>query len=124
MWVSLARGRLAPADREAFAESARRSVAAANEVPGCVLYRQMVDLLDPDMVYVLECWESEEAFERHAGSPSHITRIEELLGMDFSPQESYRFDVASWRKGAGADLRAALERARSAAAGAGATPES
>ncbi|MBV9660509.1 MAG: antibiotic biosynthesis monooxygenase [Acidimicrobiales bacterium] len=108
MFVTFSRGHLASADRAAFTDSARRSVAAANDQPGCVIYRQMVDLFDPETVYVIEAWESEETFQRHAGADYHHRRIEELVGLDFQPQESYRFGVADWRRGPGADLPALL----------------
>jgi quinol monooxygenase YgiN len=108
MFVTWSRARLAPTDRERFEESARRSVAKATQQPGCIAYRQMVDLFDPETVYVLEVWESEEAFRPHADADYHHQRIRELLDMDFEPQESFRFEVAQWRRGGGVDLAAHL----------------
>ena len=40
--------------------------------PGCLSYRFYRDLLEPNIIFVFEEWESEAALDAHLGSP-HMT---------------------------------------------------
>ncbi|WP_121251984.1 putative quinol monooxygenase [Nocardioides ferulae] len=54
--------------REAFLSSCRPIVEQGRSAPGCLDFAISPDLLDPDRVNVLECWESQEAVDAFRGS--------------------------------------------------------
>lgn len=58
---------LVPGQRDAFLRRSRVAVEAARQIGGCSDFAVSPDLIDPDRVNVLECWESAEALERFRG---------------------------------------------------------
>lgn len=52
--------------RPALVDLLRRTMAASQAEPGCLVYRFTVDLDDPLRFHLVELWESEAAFMGHA----------------------------------------------------------
>jgi quinol monooxygenase YgiN len=105
----IGKGRLGAEDRQAFTESAMRSVEAAREMPGCVLYYHLVDLFDPETVFLIQAWESEQVFRAQFEADYHVAEVREIVAMDFAQVELFRFNVDSWEHGPGTDLRKRVE---------------
>lgn len=61
-------GQSGPA-RAAFAET----MAGSRQEPGCVEYSFTQDLADPDLIHVVELWESEAALGAHFQAPAFTT---------------------------------------------------
>jgi quinol monooxygenase YgiN len=80
----------------------------ARQQPGCVLFHPMVDLFDPETVFSVQAWESQQAFRRHFESDYHTAAVREIATMNTKPLERFLFNVASWERGPGADLHERL----------------
>jgi hypothetical protein len=65
----------------------------------------MADMIDPATVFSVQAWESEEAFRRHFEADYHIAGVREIAKLKMQQLEQFRFKVASWERGPGADLK-------------------
>ena len=72
-WLSFAPGR-----RDGFMAMARPYVAACRAEPGCVFFEMNPSDTDPDVVTVMECFESAEAHAAHLRTPGFETFWAEL----------------------------------------------
>ena len=52
-------------DRDRFLAAAREVMEATRSELGCVVYRYGADILDPNIFYITEIWESVEALDAH-----------------------------------------------------------
>lgn len=52
---------------------------SARQVKGCVQYQYMVPVDDPNLLVLMEKWESEDARQVHMAAP-HFQKIQELKG--------------------------------------------
>ncbi len=57
--------RFRPGKREEFLVIYQRGAEATRKEPGCVFYDYGVSPTDPDLMYLLECFASEEAHAEH-----------------------------------------------------------
>jgi hypothetical protein len=58
---------IAPKGREAWTESARRTVVLCRAEDGCIAYDFSFDVIDPDVAYAYEAWESQDGRHGDAG---------------------------------------------------------
>ncbi len=56
-------------DFEAVRGAAAAQIAASRAEVGCIDYTYAIDVLDPQIMRVLECWKSWEALEAHFKQP-------------------------------------------------------
>ncbi|MFD1612988.1 putative quinol monooxygenase [Sphingomonas tabacisoli] len=61
--------RLAAGELERLKDAMRAQVEASRAEPGCLEYSYSADVLDPDVMRIIEKWESQEALERHFKAP-------------------------------------------------------
>ncbi len=67
------------ADRRAEAiRVAAKMAETTQEEPGCLSYRFSADLIDPNLFYIFEEWESDEALTRHFGT-DHMREFQQTL---------------------------------------------
>ncbi|MBL8558411.1 MAG: antibiotic biosynthesis monooxygenase [Hyphomonadaceae bacterium] len=70
--------RIRAEDSERLRATAVWLVPAARNEPGCRMYSLAHDMLDPTLIHIAQCWESEEAFAAHTRTP-HATRLGEFM---------------------------------------------
>jgi quinol monooxygenase YgiN len=81
MIVCYARLRVDPRVREEFVESCTRYQAASAAEAGCVFFHYSVDLLDPDLFYANELWETQDHLDAHERTEHYLVRRAEISGM-------------------------------------------
>lgn len=86
-----------PDARDAAAAAATEMRDATIAEAGCLGYRFGFAIDDPDVVLVMEQWESEDALAAHMASP-HMARFgEAIAGIVSGPTDVTRFEVSSSR---------------------------
>jgi quinol monooxygenase YgiN len=88
---------IADADREAWTESARRMALASRKIDGCRDYNFSFDILEPNVAYLYEAWESPEALDAHRAGPHFSRRVGELRELDVTGEQLLEFGVG-WQK--------------------------
>lgn len=68
-----------PETRDEAVEALLKMAAASQAEDGCVTYKFAADLADPNVIVVLEVWESAEILERHFATP-HMAEFTAELG--------------------------------------------
>ena len=81
MIVCYARLRVDPAHREAFVASCERYQKASAAETGCLFFHYSVDLLDPDLFYADELWETADHLDAHEHTAHYDTRRAEIVAM-------------------------------------------
>src|SRR5262249_46872695 len=97
MIVIHCRFRIPPDARDAWTESARRIATLSRAEKGCLAYDFSFDILDPDIAYAYEAWESQELLNAHITAPHHIQRAHELEQWTIDYQEITFYGVA-WER--------------------------
>lgn len=69
---------LAPGESERFRSAAVEMLRETRKEPGCLTYAYATDVDDPDMVRVIERWESEDALTRHF-TTAHMAKFNGAL---------------------------------------------
>ena len=73
--------KMAPGTRDGFLKDLLDNKIAeqSKSVKGCIQYQYMVPVDDPDLLVLMEKWESEDARQVHMAAP-HFKKIQELKG--------------------------------------------
>jgi quinol monooxygenase YgiN len=64
---------------EGVQDEVRTMVSETRKEAGCINYSFALDMMDPTMVRIYECWESQEALAAHMQSP-HMAAFRETIG--------------------------------------------
>src|SRR5262249_25133565 len=67
-----------PKDRDAWTESSQRMAKASRAEEGCLAYNFSFDVVDPNVAYAYEAWDSQEHLDAHISAPHHVARAKEL----------------------------------------------
>jgi quinol monooxygenase YgiN len=97
MIVIHCRFRIPAADKEAWTESSRRMATLSRAEDGCLGYNFSFDVIDPDIAYAYEAWETQEQLDAHIVAPHHISRAEELKQWGIDYQE-IKFYGVEWER--------------------------
>ena len=90
-----ARIELAPEDIEAYIAGAQKIIQPTRDEPGCQLYAFAVDIAHPNVIWISEQWENEEALLTHLGLP-HVTEFLELCAnVNITDMNVIRYDVSA-----------------------------
>jgi quinol monooxygenase YgiN len=86
---------LRPDARDRAIDAARTMAAASEAEAGCTAYRFAIDVDDPNLLHLFECWESQEAIDTHSAS-AHMAEFMQLAGevLGGTP-EITRYEVSS-----------------------------
>jgi quinol monooxygenase YgiN len=103
------RFRIDPTIRDAWTESARRMALASRAEEGCIAYDFSFDVIDPDIAYAYEAWETQETLDAHIAAPHHVARMAEVEQWDVERQQILFYGV-EWQRDVLAE-RAAREDA-------------
>lgn len=87
--------RVRPETREAAVRAALEMAAATRRESGCRAYRFSVDLADPDLFYIHEEWDSDDALRSHFATPHMAVFQQALPGFLASAPAITRFEVSS-----------------------------
>jgi len=94
MLIVAGKVRIKPESREEATKVALVMAKASQAETGCLDYRFYADLEDPNLFFVFEEWENEEALFRHFQSEHMKTFQKQLPGMVVS-SKIQRYDVAT-----------------------------
>jgi quinol monooxygenase YgiN len=90
-----ARFEIAPEHIAGYIEAVQPVIAATRQEPGCRLYAFSRDLVEPNVVWVSEEWESNEALLAHFAT-EHVLRFREFLtGVTFISRDVRKYSVAA-----------------------------
>jgi quinol monooxygenase YgiN len=65
---------VAPEERDAFLEERRPTMLRSRTEAGCLTYAFMADPIEPDLVVLYECWETEAHLEAHLAAAKDVPR--------------------------------------------------
>jgi quinol monooxygenase YgiN len=88
---------IAPKDRQAWTESAQRMATLSRAEDGCIAYDFSFDVIDPNVAYAYEAWESQEQLDAHMAAPHHVARAKELEAWDVDYQQIFFYGV-EWER--------------------------
>jgi quinol monooxygenase YgiN len=77
--------------------SIRRASRLAEETrtePGCIAFRFSIDVMDSNIIYIHEEWESAEAAQRHLQTPGLLAMQQKLPGMVAAPLAIKHFEAS------------------------------
>jgi quinol monooxygenase YgiN len=94
-----------PKDRDAWAESAERMATLSRAEEGCIAYDFSFDVIDPNVAYAYEAWETQELLDAHSAAPHHVKRAKELEGWNIDYQQIFFYGV-EWERDMLAERRA------------------
>jgi len=95
MLVVIAEVRVGPGAVEAVKDAVATMETESRKEPGCHTYAFSVDISDPGMIRITECWESQADLEAHFGMP-HMAGFSAALGQI----DIQSMDVKAWELGA------------------------
>lgn len=89
-----ARFEIAPEHLSEYLEAAATTVRETRKEPGCRLYAFSRDILEENVVWISEEWDSEEDLQRHF-TTEHIRSFREFLtGVRFISRDVRKYSVA------------------------------
>ena len=80
MLIVKGQAQFGPGEVERLREGLNRWIGAVRGRPGCASYNVAVDLGDPDLLHVVECWEDEAAIDTHMSDMGQLMEV--LAGAD------------------------------------------
>ena len=90
-----ARIELAAKDMAAYIAAAQKIVAPTHEEPGCHLYAIAVDINLPNVIWITEQWENDDALLAHLGMP-HIGEFMAFCGtVEITGMDVVRYDISA-----------------------------
>lgn len=84
-------------DFETVRTAAEAQIAASKAEGGCIDYTYAIDVLDPQVMRVLERWQSWEALEAHFAAPHMDAWRAALAGVKFLERDLHAHEVSETR---------------------------
>ena len=98
MIVVTGRMRIAPENRERYAEVTTQMCQRSREEQGCHGYRVYADLEQPDRYVIVEEWADDEALQRHFAQPHTAAFMSALVPLLAEPADVLFHTIASSRR--------------------------
>jgi len=86
-----------PKDREAWVESAQRMASLSRAEVGNIAYDFSFDVIDPNVAYAYEAWDTQEHLDDHIAAQHHVQRANELATMNIDYQQIFFYGV-DWQR--------------------------
>jgi len=86
---------IAPNDIDSFIAAVSKVIAPTRAENGCLRYAFARDLLEPNVLWVSEEWESLEHLHAHLVTPHIVQLLEEISSLDLISQEDNMYEVSS-----------------------------
>ena len=90
-----ARFEIAPEHVEGYIAAVQPVIAATRQEAGCRLYAFSRDVVEPNVIWVAEEWESDEALQAHFATEHVITFRKYLAGVTFISRDVRKYSVAA-----------------------------
>ncbi|MEE8599850.1 putative quinol monooxygenase [Euzebya tangerina] len=95
MIVIAAEGPVRPEGWEALRATLSRHAETSRAEAGCIDYRFSVDIDDPHLIRLFECWEDQASLDAHLAAP-HSAAFGTTIGPSLAgPLELTRYEVSS-----------------------------
>jgi len=95
MLAIIARVELAAGDADAYIKAAAPLVAPTLEEPGCQWYAMARDICNPDVIWISEQWESQQALDDHLRTPQIKKFLEVASVLNVLSMEARQYEATS-----------------------------
>ncbi len=95
MIAIIARLEIEPSSIDEFIEAAKPTVTPTLQEKGCLLYSYGRDLVEDNVIWISEQWETEDDLNAHLQAP-HIAEFLERTQGQILSMDDRKYEVSSW----------------------------